>query len=386
MNNKSINISWLDDKKNVFKSEYDISKKLVHHGVNTTFKKFQSPFDFIEYYKKETDNIDIVFLDIDLNNPEINGIQVYNKIREINSTLICFFVSCNLFDIEWEEKINKIKSKDNYVYTIELPLPTLRSQDYGTLVIDPIIGSLNPNLHPKKLPDPFMYTLKDFLKLTEEERNCVFNNVSRINSKFVDGFFKNNPEKDWMIIAKREGNIIASGNDKDEPFHADLMKLAKENNAPVYTYSRPKIIEQIDMKWSPKHSDDYYPTVTLDFNSNKDDKIIKGDFDTGSTHSYISYEELLKRNIIEQRILRTDSAILWNKKFTYFRNKLKCKLWGKRHFIYIDIVFMEVKDWDHSPLISNYKNRIALIGRNLILENAVKLILDGENKETSIII
>jgi hypothetical protein len=64
----------------------------------------------------------------------------------------------------------------------------------------------------------------------------------------VENYFIENPDKDWFVIAKKPGNIIDSGKSKNEPFEEDLMQLAKKHDAPVFTYSRAKIIEDGDTR------------------------------------------------------------------------------------------------------------------------------------------
>lgn len=75
------------------------------------------------------------------------------------------------------------------------------------------------------------------------------------------------------------------------------------------------------------------------------------------------------------------SKTLWGEDYKYYRMKLKCILLGESFNKEIFLKCELVKYWCKSPQFSNYKDRMALIGRNLLLDNKVKLLLDGKNKK-----
>jgi hypothetical protein len=91
--------------------------------------------------------------------------------------------------------------------------------------------------------DPFKLKLKNFLYLSDEQMDTVFDQASVLNSSFVENYFNEHNGIDWIVIAKKPGNIVASGSRTEEPQQDFLMKLAKKYRVPVFTYTRPKIIE-----------------------------------------------------------------------------------------------------------------------------------------------
>lgn len=236
--------------------------------------------------------------------------------------------------------------------------------------------------------NPFKYSYDEFIKLKDEEIDRVFNTASELNSAFQKEYFNRNPDIFWFVLAEQPGQIIAAGTIEDEPFAGDLERMAREYEVPVFPYSREKIIEKIDTSWSLKSKpNDYYPTVLLNFGSDGEEEVLNADFDTGSTHSYLSYELIIGMGVfIRKPVIQASSTVMWGKQYTYYRKKLKCKLLGISSEKEIELQCELVKNWEKSPHVLNYKIRNALIGRNLLLDNKAKIILDGENKKTDILI
>jgi CheY-like chemotaxis protein len=333
----------------------------------------------IQILKEQYFDYDIVLIDLAI--PEMDGIEIFKAIKKINPQLPILFASAHLGEQPWERKLRDLGLK---VKTIEKPFPIITSPHFMT--IEEMIRNFKEN-YRAAMSIPFKFSLEEFMELTDDERDKVFEDAYSINCIFVENYFDCNPDKDWLTIAQEPGNIVASGASKDEPFEEDLFELSQNLNALVFTYSRAKIIEQIDNSWSCKSNpDDYYPTVTLGFNSKGNQKNLQGDFDTGSTHSFLSYEEILAMEVLDRKLLmQAGSKVLWNKPYTYYRKKLKCKLYGNSKEKDIELKCELVKNWQDSPQVMHFGDRVALIGRNLLLDNKVKMVLDGENKETDII-
>ena len=367
-------ILHIDDDRKFLKSTERLFKP-----KNYSIKGVTSGAKGIKLLKESYYNFDLVLVDLDL--PEMDGVEIFKSIRLVNEQIPVFFLSAHFGEVKWERKL---KTLNTDVRQIKKPIPMITSGDF--LKIENMLME-ERRRYIEELHSPFRYSLTDFMKLSDGEMDAVFNKASEVNSKFVENYFEQNPDKDWIVIAKEPGYIIASGVNADEPFEEDLWKISQEINAPVFTYSRGKIIEQIDNCWSCKSNpDDYYPTVTLGFNSKGEQKTMKGDFDTGSTHSFLSYEEIMSMEVLERKLLmQAGSTVLWGKPYTYYKKKLKCKLFGNSKEKDIDLKCELVKNWQDSPQVMRFGDRVALIGRNLLLDNKVKMVLDGENKETDII-
>jgi CheY-like chemotaxis protein len=333
----------------------------------------------LQILKKQYFDYDLVIIDLAM--PEMDGIEIFKAIRKLNPQLPAIFVSAHFGEQQWEKRLRDLGLKTK---RIEKPFPIITSPHFRP--IEEMVKNLKEN-YRIAMSRPFKFSLKEFMELTDDEQDRVFEDAYSVNGIFVENYFERNPEKDWLTIVREPGNIIASGSSKDEPFEEDLWGLSQKLNAPVFTYSRARIIEQIDTSWSRKpNSDDYYPTITLGFHSNGGQKTLQGDFDTGSTHSFLSYEEILKMDALDRKpLFRSVSKVLWGKSYTYFRKKLTSKLFGSTKEKQIELKCELVKNWQDSPQAMHFRDRVALIGRNILLDNKLKLLLDGENKVTDIL-
>ena len=334
----------------------------------------------IKRLRKNYFKYSLVLLDLEM--PEMDGVESYEEIKRVNSQLPIIIVSAHLGEPIWESRMKSLKVR---LERIAKPFPMITSEDFEEIM--KLIRQKQRHYIKTRI-NPFKYSYKEFMNLTDEERDQVFEIAAEINSGFTNEFFEKNKNKDWIVIAKTPGNIIESGKSKDEPDVDRLEKLAKKYDTPVFTYSRPKTVEQIGTNWPCKsNSDDYYPTVSIGFNSNGEQHILQGDFDTGSTHSFISYEVIMGMGVLERKpIIPASSKIIFGKRYRYYKIKLKCKLYGESKEKEIELKCELVKNWKDSPQVFHYKDRVALIGRNLLLDNKVKLLLDGENKKTDILI
>jgi CheY-like chemotaxis protein len=287
----------------------------------------------------------LVLLDLEM--PEMDGIKTYNAIKKVNSQVPIIIVSAHLGEPLWE---SRLKSLD--VEKIGEPLPMITSDDF-TNIIKLMKKKQMSNI--KSRIDPFKYSYDEFMKLADDEMDRVIDIASEVNFIFKKKFFDENPDKDWIVIAKQAGNIVASGKNEDEPFDEDLEELAKKYKAPVFTYSRNKIIEQIDTVWNcTSESDDYYPTVTIAFVLNGKEHRIKGDFDTGSSHSFLSYEKLMDSGILKKKpLLQASASLIWGGEYKYYRKRLKCDLLGRVQRKEIELTCEIVKNWKDSPLAAS---------------------------------
>jgi hypothetical protein len=291
----------------------------------------------------------------------MDGLKFIKEIRKKDPNKTIIIVSAYIEDTEWRHKLEKELAHDKHITEFHKPL-----------------GPEHFKLIKEKLINPFTISLNDYIKMPYEKKYKLIDIAYQKNKDIINKYFEENTDKDWIIIAHEIGNIIASGSFDNEPYGEELEKLAEKENAPVFTYSRPVIIEQIN--WSYKGTDDYYPTLHLKCN----EKVIIGDFDTGSFTSFISENDCYSENSKNRYGLYTKSSA-WNNTYEYIREKLNCYVQGKTKRQ--DIIFdcRIVRQWKNSIFWKNYEGRLALFGRNILNQNKITLILDSTNKETDII-
>jgi CheY-like chemotaxis protein len=345
------------------------------YGVTNGGEAVQTLKEYEHYY-----DYDLVIIDLAM--PDLDGIKVYEEIRKINPKIPIFIASAHFGEINWERKLKPIEGD---IKRIEKPFPIVVSKDFKK--IETLIRT-ERDRYKKELYGPFVYSLVEFMKLSEEAMDKVFEDAFEIHFPFVNIYFEQNSEIDWVIIANSAGNIISFGKREDEPDETELNTIAEKFDVPIFTYSRPKDVEEMQCTWSHKPSksnpDDYYPTVLFEFDK-PPGEILYCDFDTGSFYSFISYEELMGKHIIKRKIWNIGSAILWSGPYRYYNDTVTCRLVGSSKKVDVRLKYQAVKKWINSPLVKNYKNRIGLIGREMLLDNRVKLVLNGRQKETDIL-
>lgn len=373
MSNK---ILWIEDDEEFLKVTIDLME-----GRGFVVDGATRGHEGIEKLKKNYFDYSLVLLDLDM--PDFSGIETYKEIRKINSQIPVIVVSAHLDEDVWQAKLNMLNER---LPEIAKPFPMITSAHFSN-IMDTI--RFERNKYNQELINPFKYSFEEFKKLSDEKKDKLFKVASEINFSFVEEYFQLHPTDDWIVIAKAPKYVIAHGKSDEEPYEEDLLEMAAQIDCPVFTYSRPVVIEQVDTNWSKtKISNFYYPTLTFEFMSKqKKPQIIKADFDTGNPFNFISYEQLLDCGIIDRSIMSIiPSAQLWGKKYSYYRKNLKCFLIGRSEKrIEVSIKARIVKNWKHSPQTSHY-NRIAYVGSSLLNDNDVILVLDAKNKETDIII
>jgi CheY-like chemotaxis protein len=191
----------------------------------------------IQILKGQYFDYDIVLIDLAI--PEMDGIEIFKAIKKINPQLPILFASAHFGEQHWERKLRDLGLK---VKTIEKPFPIITSPHF--MPIEEMVRNLRAN-YRVAMSRPFIFSLEKFMELTDYERDKVFEDAYGVSCKFIENYFERNPDKDWLIIAREPGNIIASGVSSDEPFEEDLWELSQEFNAPVFLYSRTKIIDVI---------------------------------------------------------------------------------------------------------------------------------------------
>lgn len=131
-------VAWCDDDRTVIERTRpfieDVFENIIHQ--KPVFKSFDNGADLL---KCVTENeIDFAFLDIDLGNPNEDGIIVYNKLRKLKNDLGIAFVSGNLTHVDWDQKVKQLKENDQNLQSINIPFPSKGDVDFKDRVSDPI--------------------------------------------------------------------------------------------------------------------------------------------------------------------------------------------------------------------------------------------------------
>ena len=372
---KRLKTLWVEDdfdiiEGNIFSFKRDIDPNVeVESNGNLAFNKIKNN-DYPFY-----------LIDLDLN-CSINGLDLIKEIKIRNTTVPITIVTAKSNSQKFINGIRQIEEKFNCTIPVwKKPLPFYQEDSNLPNILK---YNSDKERYLKLTQNPFELSLDQFYSLSFEEMKLANRTASRIIQEKIELIFEN--EKiNWFCVGK-EGRhlVIFQYEDKERVLDDSFISLLLENkNAPLFFFKKPKFIEDISSsKWSEIDliNNDYYPTLNL----RKDELILECHFDTGSPYNFISAEAL--------------THLLKNKKFLA---QTEDKIHGREYQFYdcsetffylnengsktnLQVNFEAVIDWLQSPLCLKYKDRKGLIGRKILLDNKILIVLDGINKITEL--
>lgn len=148
----NFNVLWLDDDPMVFEKTVPVLEIAVSakYQNKPNFNTFDDIVEFSDYFELHKDQVDFIFLDIDLGSSH-NGVQIYKNIRVSNKNIIIVFVSGNLNDPKWEEKIEELNVNDSNLFTLPLPFPILGDEQFDEEILSPIGKMMKRSLDNKSI-------------------------------------------------------------------------------------------------------------------------------------------------------------------------------------------------------------------------------------------
>jgi len=203
-----LKVAWLDDNPNmIIKSTPMMEHAFGKLNSMPHFEPYQNPNILIDSLTKNKEQFDSVFLDINLGRPDIDGTDVYQRIRKINKEVAITFVSGHLNDRIWEEKIHKLQSIDEYLYTIAVPFPATQEKDFDELVTTSIEHIVKKNYTPQDRPKSTDHIPAQILEVEEKHvlLNCLLDPEAR---QFQIRRFDLEPIEDAVSLKKNQLIIV----------------------------------------------------------------------------------------------------------------------------------------------------------------------------------
>ena len=230
--------------------------------------------------------------------------------------------------------------------------------------------------------------LEEFERLSLKERAMLKRRLKDRNQHWLQEKFSA-LEAAWVMVL--DGKVIASGKSlKDKPRPPQTVKISQRTGKFPFVFVNDKFItiEESASSWhKTAQAGDYYPTLPITFCSASNSVEMIGDFDTGSSHTFVDYDFLLKQNIVRPAIgEEAETHLHLNERFDYFDKFLLIEFpstSGEPRSL--EAWVSCVLDWNLSPFIAINPNRTALIGRDLMLELKPNLSLDFDKKRTEIL-
>jgi hypothetical protein len=230
-------------------------------------------------------------------------------------------------------------------------------------------------------------TLEEYEHLSLKERGLLNLRLKEKNHQWLQEKFSA-LKAAWLVVI--DGGVIASGKSlKDEPMPPQILEICRSTGKFPFVFINDAFltIEEGASTWHETNApDDFYPTLPITLTAPQNDVAIVGDFDTGASHSFADHDFLLAQNLIlpESGDAFKSSRHL-NQPYFYVTKSVRFKLSAKSSLTRVAETKIRCAfDWRLSPFVNINPNRIALIGRDILLELKPKVLLDFEKRQTEI--
>jgi len=259
------------------------------------------------------------------------------------------------------------------------PMPTNSQPIQDIIIVVPWAYPL-----PK---DPFSLSFGEYSRLTYKEATELQDEVYKVSSQVLEDAWKRG--KKQVVICDRDKIIYETESIEDIP-NDKIMELAKKYDKACYVFSTSEMVEE--STWTPIDKDDDYPTIgiycgAVDSEESeivKNSPLINADFDTGNPGYKVFDANQLPESIASfLPPLRYDRHL--GRQYPYFQKEVKLCVKdadGKIHSVVRNIRL--VRDWIESALLQVSPNRVGFVGRDLIRDLRIKVVLDPIRKTTQI--
>lgn len=396
MDDSNKKILWIDDDIQRLNAYVDALEK---NGF--TLFTASNVKEAVSSYKKNKPYIVLA----DIRMPPPNGIEILRRLYEINPNAIFAVLSSFLYLQRYRDEISGLKFS---VQLLDKDFPNIHDDTFQDRFINPIESlyekgityTVNgPNILNEKFSEinPFTMEFAEFMALNIKEKDSFADKAEEMASNTIDKEFSRG--KIWVLLCGDSNEVAASAEDfSDIPSEDEILKVAHRLNRAPYQFSQHLYSE--DHYWttcSTNISLKDYPTISLILDGHE----IVSHFDTGCPLSLFSYEYLREKNIIKPasqftkekrngfpsyRIahLKNLVAIIKSQKSGQTQ---KININGKAIREWMESSYSRIctedclRDKDHNPG-ELCPLRKALIGRNILVDNSLTLVLDGENQLT----
>jgi len=230
-------------------------------------------------------------------------------------------------------------------------------------------------------------TLEEYERLSPKERGMLQQRLKDQNHLWLQEKFSA-LRAAWLVVV--DGEVIASGKSlKQLPLAPKNVELSRQTGKFPFVFINDDFmaIEENVSAWHVTNEpEDYYPTLPVTLSSDSKTVEIVGDFDTGASHTFVDYDFLVVKNLLQPEVgdyyeISRHLSQSYHYVAKSFRFQLSSKA-GKIHAF--DAMIYCVPDWRASPFVKINPDRIALIGRDLLLALKPKVLLDFEKRRTEI--
>jgi len=338
---------------------------------------------------------------VDILMPPPDGIETLRRIHPLQQASALAVLSSFLYLDRYREQLRNL---DFPVGLIEKDLPNIEADDFDERFLSPIrdlaLMGVTKTIADEDLlleessdgrEDPFSIPLVDFMKRPILEKDRLTLRAKEIARETLEKAFSEG--KLWVLLCGAPEPVRASASTPGDVLEEEnVMEFARSQQRAPFQFWKPLQVDDFGNWSNCGNALLDYPTVTLDFRG----EVLVVHFDTGAPMTFFSYEELLKIGAIRPTTNFGVSARNGEEYFTVQLNipvLLRSQRGGGARSVVI--TGQAVRDWVSAPYARHCDEtcklqkagrlchgRIALIGRNLLTENQIVLILDGINHQT----
>jgi len=193
----------------------------------------------------------------------------------------------------------------------------------------------------------------------------------------------------WLMVM--DGQILAWGKTtKNYPKPAQIMELCQKTGKYPFIFINDDAmaIEESFSGWNQIKAHDFYPTVPVTLNSDSGSAKLIADFDTGSAFSFVNYDFLLTHKVVQHEFKEyVENSVHLGQPYECILKTVTATMTtisGEAVSLKADVYCVE--NWPKRPFVKINPKRIALVGRNLLLELKLCTLLNFDRRQTEIML
>jgi hypothetical protein len=145
-------------------------------------------------------------------------------------------------------------------------------------------------------------TLEEYAVLPLEEKSRYRREAEAANREWIERELQQHKAV-WIAVI--DGQVVASSPQLPFPDGPRIRELGAATGKQAFIFvDKSRFVIEETVSWNAtRHADDVYPTVplTVAHESDPSSVSIVADFDTGSTYTYLPFDELAEQGVVKQR-------------------------------------------------------------------------------------
>ncbi|MGH7596181.1 MAG: hypothetical protein ACREOI_07505 [bacterium] len=231
-------------------------------------------------------------------------------------------------------------------------------------------------------------TLDEYERLSPKERGMLQRRLKEQNHLWLKNKFLE-LKAAWLVVI--DGEVIDWGKSlKNLPMARQNVEVSQRTGKFPFVFINDDLmaIEESNSAWHATNDPgDYYPTLPVTLSSASNIVELVGDFDIGASGTFVDYDFLRDRNLIQAEVGDYyEISRHLNQPYHGVAKSLRFQLSSKagKAFAFETMIYC-VPDWHISPFVKINPDRVALVGRDLLLTLKPKVLLDFNKRQTEIV-